>query len=194
MNYDRKVFYSFLSFFLLNRQNELTSLVYLKYQWEELKMKKYSIIITLLFLVPLFFSGCGQSEMSITKEEMKKIVEERNAQLGEYFKIGNADLLAAMYSDSAKFCPNGFNFIIGRDSIKVFWAEDFKTSKVVEMVTNVKTIDGNKDLIYETGITSSKILYNDSLYNVSVKYINIWRKQPDGQYLLDVDFWNSISR
>jgi len=134
--------------------------------------------------------SCGNSELSLSKEEMKGIVESRNAQLAECFKSSDAERLSLMYSDSAKLSPNGSNFVYGRDSIKAFWAEDFKSSKVIEMNTDVITIDGNIEVIYETGLASSKIMYKDSLYNVTVKYINVWRKQPNGSYLLDIDFWN----
>jgi ketosteroid isomerase-like protein len=68
--------------------------------------------------------------------------------------------------------------------------DDFKSSKTLKMETNVLTIEGDENLIYETGITSSQILYNDSVYHPWVKYINVWCKQPNGDYKLDVDFWN----
>jgi len=121
---------------------------------------------------------------------MRSIVESRNEQLAECFKSGDVERLALMYSDSAKLCPNGYHFIYGRDSIKAFWAEDFKTSKTIEMHTNILTIDGNIEVIYETGLATSNIIYNDSIYNPTVKYINVWRRQSDGSYLLDIDFWN----
>ena len=43
----------------------------------------------------------------------------------------------------------------------------------------------------KNGNTFSDILYKDSVYQVKVKYINVWRKQPQGDYKLDVDFWNA---
>jgi ketosteroid isomerase-like protein len=138
--------------------------------------------------------SCNQGVQKISKDEMLKIVESRNVKLGEYFKAGDAEKLSLMYSDSAKLCPDGSKFVNGRDSIKAFWAESFKTSKTMDMITNIYTIDGNKDIIYETGKASSKILYNDSLYNVTVKYINVWNRQSNGDYLLDVDFWNRDAR
>lgn len=42
------------------------------------------------------------------------------------------------------------------------------------METNVLTVDGDENFIYETGITISEILYNDSVYRPRVKYINMW--------------------
>jgi ketosteroid isomerase-like protein len=128
--------------------------------------------------------------MTLSKAKMKAIVETQNEALGNCFTKGDVDKLAEMYTDSAKLSPNGSRFIIGRDSIKSFWKEDFKTSKVLKMETLVLTINGDENYIYETGKAFSEILYNDSVYHARVKYINVWRKQPNGEYKLDVDFWN----
>ena len=151
-----------------------------------------NLIRTSILPVVLVFLliSCKSSNTQISKSDLRKIVEARNTKLAECFKSGDADKLALMYADSAKLSPNGLNFVYGRDSIRAFWAEDFKTSKVVEMDTKVMTIDGNSDVIYETGITTSKIIYMDTMYIPTVKYINVWRKQTDGSYLLDIDFWN----
>jgi ketosteroid isomerase-like protein len=149
---------------------------------------KKLFILSVLFI--FFFSSCKQSLHTLTKEEMKAIVEKQNESLGNCFTRGDASKLAEMYTDSAKLSPNGSRFITGRDSIKSFWMNDFKSSKVLKMETLVLTINGDENYIYETGKAFSEILYNDSVYHARVKYINVWRKQPDGDYKLDVDFWN----
>ena len=153
-------------------------------------MRNRRLSLLLIAIMGAVFSYCNKSEIKLSKEEMKQIVENRNADLAECFKASDAEKLALIYSDSAKLSPNGLNFVYGRNSIKAFWAEDFITSHVIEMNTDVLTIDGNSEIIYETGIATSKIMYNETLYNARVKYINVWRKQPNGGYLLDIDFWN----
>lgn len=153
-------------------------------------MKIKTLALTLVIPMVITFYSCIKSEVKLSKEDMKDIVDSRNAQLGECFKSGDVERLALMYTDSAKLSPNGSDFVHGRSKIKAFWAEDFKSSKVIEMNTKVLTIDGDNEVIYETGLATSKIIYNDSLYKVTVKYINVWRKQPNGKYLLDIDFWN----
>jgi len=157
-------------------------------------MKSSTILAFTVVSIAIVFATCKQSVRPLTKSEMKNIVEKQNDLLGTCFKEGNVDKLADLYTDSAKLSPNGSNFVIGRENIKAFWAEDFKTSKVLEMKTNVLTVDGNEEVIYETGKANSKIRYNDSIYNASVKYINVWRKQPDGNYKLDIDFWNKDAK
>jgi ketosteroid isomerase-like protein len=158
------------------------------------KMKTKLIYLMIFATIMIAGNSCNQKVQKLSKDEMKKIVEGRNNLLGEYFKTANIEKLAAMYCDSAKLCPDGLNFIHGRDSIKAFWSEDFKTSKTLGMTTKVFTVDGDENIIYETGKASSKILYQDSIYNVTVKYINVWCKQANGDYLLDIDFWNRNSR
>lgn len=153
-------------------------------------MKLFKSIFIIYPAIVLINVACRQSGSDLTKLEMQNIVEQQNKLLEKYFIESNIDGLALLYADSAKLSPNGGNFVFGRDRIKLFWANDFKESKVLEMKTNVLTIDGNAEVIYETGKTDSKILYNDSIYLAHVKYINVWRKQSDGSYKLDIDFWN----
>jgi ketosteroid isomerase-like protein len=148
--------------------------------------KLFFLIVLTVFLV----SSCKNISQTMTNAEMKAIVEKQNELLGNCFTKGDVEKLAEMYTDSAKLSPNGSRFITGRDSIKTFWKEDFKSSKVLKMETLVLTINGDENYIYETGKAFSEILYNDSVYHARVKYINVWRKQPDGSYKLDVDFWN----
>jgi len=143
-----------------------------------------------LFFIAFFCSTACNNNNELTKEEMKKIVDSNNLLLKQYFQNQDIENLANLYSDSAKLSPNGGSFVRGRKNIKEFWSEDFKTSKVIDMQTNTLTVDGNSNIIYETGITTSKIMYNDSLYTPTVKFINVWVKQSDGNFLLDVDFWN----
>lgn len=146
-------------------------------------------IVQLASFVFVCFS-CHRAAESLSKNEMRNIVEHRNRDLAKCFKLGDAEKLAQMYSDSAKLSPNGYRFVVGRDSIKAFWAQDFKTSTILDMKTDILTVDGTADVIYETGISNSSIRFNDSVYHFTVKYINVWKKQPDGIYLLDIDFWN----
>jgi ketosteroid isomerase-like protein len=132
---------------------------------------------------------------NLSKEDMKRILHERNQALGECFKSGDAGKLALMYTDSAKLCANGEKEIyVGRAAIEAFWKKGMEDTELLEMTTETLTIDGNEDVLYETGKTTTKTLYKDSVYLFEVKFANVWKHQPNGKYLLDVDIWNSVSR
>ena len=155
-------------------------------------MQNFISIITLLLSIILISSCKSQTkEHKISKEGMEAIVKKQNALLTTYFKTGNAEKLASLYTDSAKLSPNAGDFVIGKENIKAFWKKDFESSQLLEMETKVFTTEGTEAIIYETGKTTTKTLYQDSVYKFTVKYINVWVKQPDGNYQLDVDFWNA---
>jgi ketosteroid isomerase-like protein len=135
--------------------------------------------------------SCQPAELS--KKEMRDIIHSRNEELGLLFKGGDAEKLSMIYSDSAKLCPNGADLYIGRNAIRDFWKQAMEGSKMLEMNTETLTVDGNREVIYETGKTTSKILFKDSVLTFNVKFANVWRKQKDGTYLLDVDIWNSLN-
>lgn len=149
---------------------------------------RQSILLSALFLT--LFSCSQKTPKETSSDELRSIVKRQNAILESCFKEGNAEKLASLYTDSAKLSPNGGDFVVGVTNIKKFWANDFKSSKLLEMTTDVLTTNGNKEIIYETGKTRTKVIDGDSTYTTTVKYINVWIMQKDGEYKLDIDFWN----
>jgi len=147
-------------------------------------MKIYTAFIIVIGLV-----SCQTQTLS--KEDMTNIVNERNERLRYLFIKGDADSLALMYTSEAKLSLNGYDFAKGRTTIHQLWKDDMVNSKVLEMTNQTLTIDGNSDVIYETGKTRLKLTFKDSVFNTTVKYCNIWRRQANGTYLLDVDFSNA---
>ena len=155
-----------------------------------MKTKLYFLVLLGVFLL----NSCSPKysyEAEQNTREMRNIVIHQNNLLEQFFKGGDAEKLAAMYTENATLSPDRGPFVRGRVNIKKFWANDFKNSKLVDMKTEVFTTAGTEEMIYETGKTTTKSLYKDSIYTFKVKYINVWRRQADGQYLLDIDFWNS---
>ena len=143
----------------------------------------------LVFLFSMLLLAC--QDQNLSKDEMSGIVKAGNDRLGYLFKKGDADSLALMYTSEAKLSLNGYDFTMGRLAIQQLWKDDMINSHVQEMNTQTITVDGTKELIYETGKTSLKLTYKDSVITTTVKYCNIWRLQSDGSYKLDVDFSNS---
>lgn len=141
--------------------------------------------------VVVMLISCDKNSLSTA--EMKNILHERNEKLGNYFKEGDVSKLIAIYTDSAKLCADGQKqVLIGKAAIQKFWTAASEGSKLLEMKTETLTVDGNKEIIYETGITSTKTLYNDSVYESTVKFVNVWKLQTNGEYKLDVDIWNTV--
>jgi len=145
--------------------------------------------VTLAIVILIGLTSCQNQSMS--REEMMKIVKERNDRLTDLFIKGDPDSLVLMYTSEAKLSLNGYDFANGRNAIHQLWKDDMINSKVLEMANNTLTVDGNSEVIYETGKTQLKLTFMDSIFNTTVKYCNVWRRQSNGVYLLDVDFSNA---
>lgn len=149
-------------------------------------MKKYTVVICLLML-------CACEKIQRSESELRAILHERNEKLVALFKEGDAEKLAMMYTDSAKLCPNGAKEIyIGRQAIASFWKSALEGSTLLDMKTETTTVDTSGDLIYETGKATTRTAAQDTIYVSTVKFANVWKKQRDGSYLLEVDIWNSV--
>lgn len=147
---------------------------------------KRNIVFLILALVSL---QCSQNETLSTKE-MRKIVDENNDRLGKYFIMGNPDSLTSMYTENAVIAPHGDDFFSGQDQILDMYKSDTQSAKILKMRTETMRVEGNKEVIYETGKTYLTIALSDTIYDTHVKYCNVWRLQNDGSYKLDVDIWN----
>jgi hypothetical protein len=52
------------------------------------------------------------------------------------------------------------------------------------------TVQGNDSMIYETG--RGRTILRDERKPYKFKYVNVWVRQADGSYKLDVDFYNGL--
>ncbi len=150
-----------------------------------------------LLLLAVTAAGCFQAEKKPPfKGDMatvKQKLAEANERLGLFFRQGKTDSLAEMYTENGKLCPNGEDFVYGRENIRGYWKVNLaEGDSIMDMQTENNTIDGYRDLVYETGKTYLKLKRHgkDSVYNTIVKFCNVWKLGPDGHYQLDVDIWN----
>ena len=148
-------------------------------------MKKI-IIFLILILISL---RCTQND-TLTAKDMKTIVDRNNDKLGEFFILGNPDSIASMYSKNAVVSPNGDDFYVGFQQILDMNKIDTKEAKILKMRTETMHVNGNREVIYETGKTYLTISLQDTTYDTHIKYCNVWKLQKDGSYKLDVDIWN----
>ena len=144
-----------------------------------------------IVLTSLVFFSCSNT-IKLTEEEMRTIAHESNAKLEKAFLSKDLSGLADIYDENARLSPNGDHFYAGRDEIRGFWKTDFESSTLLKMNTNTMSVSGNAEVIYETGITTTESMLKDSsIYKGAVKFINVWKRQPDNSYRLAIDFWNS---
>jgi len=107
----------------------------------------------------------------------------------EAFNTGDASTLAGLSSDNGALLPPNGRAVIGRDAIYSYWKDlldDAGTS--VELVNIETVVEG--DLGYKAG----RFELIDTETGASIdhgKYIQIWKRSPQGFWELHRDMWNS---
>jgi ketosteroid isomerase-like protein len=131
-----------------------------------------------------------QSDASISKEEMMKIVRKNDDKFSEGIKTKNAEFLANIYSDSAQYVQPNRNILDGKDGIRKDW-ENFiqRKENPVDLLFHIHDVRGNREIIYETGDGYTQ-LADSAIWKFN--YVNVWRLQKDGSYKLEVDVYNEL--
>jgi len=59
----------------------------------------------------------------------------------------------------------------------------------------MKSLEGTKDLLYETGNGIAKVMNNEGqFFDMPFKYVNVWKLQADGTYKVVIDTYNNPSK
>ena len=86
-------------------------------------MKCIRQIFTFVFAL-IYITSCQQTkppDLTISKEEMLKIVKSNDDKFSIGVKTKDAAMLAEIYSDSAQYVQPGRSIIDGKDSIRKDW-------------------------------------------------------------------------
>ncbi len=97
--------------------------------------------------------------------------------------------LAALYTEDAVFMAPNAPAVEGRAAIRA-WLEPFPP---IEYEGTVVEIDGRGDLAFVRGNYSETYTVEGAPEPIhhAGKYVEIWRRQPDGSWLIAVEIWNS---
>jgi ketosteroid isomerase-like protein len=150
------------------------------------KQKFITIVSSVLILLTGLMAPVQAS--GLTDQDKASIQAEGQAWV-EAFKARDWDTISELYAEDAVLLPANAPMLVGRDAIK----EDYAalppmTDQIVEQLE----IDGQDDLAFVLGILSFSILIEgQGPVRVKGKYLEIWKKYPDGRWKIIRDIWNT---
>ena len=149
-------------------------------------MKNALVIFGIVILFSCKFDH--SDNIKISKEEMLRIVTERDNQFSIGVQRGDSALITNIYSDSARYVTPNKPILSGKVEIGKEWAGFLRMKeKPIDLILNIKDIRGSREIIYETG--QGYTLLADST-KWQFNYVNVWRLQKDGSYKLEIDTYN----
>ena len=120
-------------------------------------------------------------------------IETVNREIGKAFSRGDAAAIAACYTDDAVVMPPNSQMIKGREAIEEFWKGAMGMG-VRSIQLDTLDVQSGTDLAYEIGNATMIIQpQGGKAATDTVKYVVVWKRQPDGSWKLAADIWNSLS-
>lgn len=107
----------------------------------------------------------------------------------EAFNSRDAITIAGLSSDNGALLPPNGRAIVGRDAIYSYWKDLLTDSKTTVELVNVETVVEG-DLGYKAGRFELVDVATGSSVDQG-KYIQIWKRSPQGYWELHRDMWNS---
>jgi uncharacterized protein (TIGR02246 family) len=108
----------------------------------------------------------------------------------ELVMAGDIDAIAAMYTEDAAQMPPNSPSVYGREAIRDWFAT---FPPVTEYTFTPIEIDGRDGLAYARGAYSITLQMEgvEEPVTDTGKNLGIWKKQPDGSWLIHAGTWNS---
>ncbi len=145
----------------------------------------------LLFgLLATLFIQCKQkANDSLSQDEMIALVKSLDAQFSIGVQQKDSAMLTNIYSDNSRYVQPNREILVGRKEIGKDWGEFLKLKeKPVDLILNISSVSGNREVIYEVG-TGYTLIADSTKWKFN--YVNVWKLGEDGKYTLEVDTYNS---
>lgn len=146
-------------------------------------------VATLVVVSAAAASGCGSSA-SDSADESARVIERRASEWVDAARREDATALASLYAEDAALLPPGAGAVSGREAIRAMFADQFQR------------FDGSYEFETEEVVVRGDLAYRWGGYRVVVelpdgrsrrlddRFIEIWRRGPDGVWRISRDIWN----
>lgn len=151
-------------------------------------MKKLQVVTIMLLMTGLL--SCDQRAAQDDATDIAAI-KALSAARAKAFNDGNADSIAAAFTESGLLMAPGTNSTTGRAAVRQYYQHIFDEYKTF-LESGYAEVKVSGDLAYGVGFAKVKLVAHnggDTLVSTA-KYVNILQRQADGSWLTTHDIWN----
>jgi uncharacterized protein (TIGR02246 family) len=133
------------------------------------------------------------SSVGLSKEagldSARAAIEQGNAKFSEAIARGDAQAVAALYTQDAIVLPERGDMVKGRQAIGEFW-KTAMDGGVKSLTLTTLEVGANRDLAHEVGTVLLTInVQGRPPATASAKYVVVWKRETDG-WKIHRDIWN----
>ncbi len=147
-------------------------------------------LTALLFMAPLATCQAPASEAGPLSEADVAAIKASTVVFAEAVLAGDWAAFAVLYEEDAVFMPPHGPVVEGRVAIQAL-LELFPS--ITQYEATIVQTDGRGDLAFVRATYSETYSVEGTPEPIhdTGKFVEIWRKQPDGKWLISVEIWNS---
>lgn len=152
-----------------------------------------NVVIVILGVILLLQNAClllGRE----AKEYLEATVDDIGNKVEKCFLSGNIDAMLQYYCDDVISMPNFHPMIKGKAALKRQTEAILAVGMKFQLLESTPIdVHESGDIVYEVGTFRQSILMPgvDEPLDQIGKYVNIWRRQPDGTLKIAVEIYNS---
>ncbi len=146
-------------------------------------MKKRNNIFTIIFISVTFIV---QSCSTKSNNDVKKIIDQQNQIYMDGYNNQNSQMAVDLHTDDVFVMPPNSKILRDKQAVKKLIEDDIQNG-VHDVVFTTLDLKVDGDYAYEVGISTMKIGATID----TGKYIVVWEKQKNGDWLIKADIWNT---
>ncbi len=122
--------------------------------------------------------------------QVRPEIDSMNTNWSKGLKAGDVSQIMKLYDERAHLLPDGDYYYDGLKQIETYWISTMNYTRDMQIQTT--SLEGNEDVLYETGLAYKTILKESQLTGDTSKYVTVWKKQPEGGYKVMTSMWNNM--
>jgi len=137
-------------------------------------------------IVVAFFAVLVSYGTVAWSDEARESIESRNREFAAAFMRGDAEAVAALYTENGQLLPPDAAVVEGRPAIAAFWKGAIDAG-MKDLALETAEVESVGDLAYEVG--TAKIVAGEGQVSQD-RYLVVWKRE-NGEWRLHRDIWNS---
>ena len=153
---------------------------------------KYVLARCAALALLVLISGCNWQASLDRREVNEAVIRDLDAQWAKTAAAHDLDGTLSYYSDDAVLLPPNAPVASTKDEIRTIWTEFTAPDVSISWQASKVEVAKSGDLAYSTG--SYTLAMQDpegKLISDKGKFMEVWKKQPDGQWKTVADTYNS---
>lgn len=140
-----------------------------------------------------FYFLMAQSFAQVTDDVLQDMIKSQNMIYMIGFKEKNAEKVASVHTMATRFFPPNRAPAIGRAAV-IEIINDEVAAVDVALTLETQSLERQGDAVLEIGKYSVQITLEDGMViNDEGNTVVIWKQDQSGQWLMDLDIWNSTA-